>query len=280
MAVLHQPNSNRFAAAIFGSMALNFLLWGVMAAGASRVAPIPPARTMKVSRVVIDPKTNVVKPHVVKPAPKPAVKIPEQKDPPKPVVHEHQKPPPPIRNKVITAPPSKSNSPSDSKGFTAPPDGNAKVGDPKTGQDQGAIKPNPPDPPKSDPPKTDPPKTDPPKTDPPKTDPPKADPPKVDPPKADPPKPKGPTKDAEPMNQVEPQIPDSMKSQDLKAFVRVKVEISEDGTFEVILRTSSGKPEVDDLILSALKRWKWKPAVKDGEPVRSTKLFKFEIEVK
>ncbi|HWA82479.1 MAG TPA: TonB family protein, partial [Fimbriimonadaceae bacterium] len=96
----------------------------------------------------------------------------------------------------------------------------------------------------------------------------------------DPPKPKGPTKDAEPVNEVQPEIPDSLKSQELKTFVRVKVEIAEDGTFEVILRTSSGKPDVDKIILDSLKRWKWKPALKDGQPVKSTQLFKFEIEVK
>ena len=31
--------------------------------------------------------------------------------------------------------------------------------------------------------------------------------------------------------------------------------------------------------LEALKRWRWKPALRDGEPVESTLLFKFEFEV-
>src|SRR5205807_1268020 len=108
--------------------------------------------------------------------------------------------------------------------------------------------------------------------DPVKPDPVKPDPVKPDPVKPDPPKPKGPTKDAEPTDQPMPEIPDSLKSQDLKAFVRVKVQIAEDGSFEVLLRTTSGNPSVDKLILDSLRRWRWKPALKDGEPVASTKL--------
>ncbi|HVT10709.1 MAG TPA: energy transducer TonB [Fimbriimonadaceae bacterium] len=278
MAVLHQPTSHRMTAAILGSIALNLLFWGAMAAGASHVAPIPPPRLMEVSRIVIDPVTHKIAPHIVKPAPKQVVKVPEHREAPRPVVHQQKPaPPPPVRNKVITAPPTKADSPNDNKGFTAPPDGNAPVGKPTT-QDPGQIKPDPvkqPDPPvkQPDPPvkQPDPPVKQP---DPPVKQP---DPPAKQP---DPPKPKGPTKDAEPVNQVQPEIPDSLKSEELKTFVRVKVEIAEDGTFEVILRTSSGKPDVDKIILDSLKRWRWKPALKDGQPVKSTQLFKFEIEVK
>ena len=276
MAVLHQPSSNRFAAAVAGSLLVNLILWGTMAAGASRVAPIPPTPSIEVSRVVIDPKTKVVKPAVVKPAPKPIVKIPEHRETPKPASHEQPKPPPVVRNKVITAAPTKSGPPDDNKGFVAPPDGNGAVGKPTTGQGQGENKPHP-EPPK-DPVKTpDPPvkQPDPIKQPDPVKQP---DPPPVKQP--DPPKPKGPTKDAEPMSQVSPEIPDDLKSDSLKTFVRVRVEISEDGSFDVVLRTSSGKPEVDRLIVDALKKWKWKPALKDGEPVKSTQAFRFEIEVK
>ncbi len=102
-------------------------------------------------------------------------------------------------------------------------------------------------------------------------------------PKPDPkpePKPSGPTRDAQPDNQVNPDIPDSLKDADFKSFVRVKVRIDADGSFEVVLRTSSGNADVDQRCLDALKRWKWKPALENGVPVASTQLFKFEIEVK
>jgi protein TonB len=59
----------------------------------------------------------------------------------------------------------------------------------------------------------------------------------------------------------------------------VVVEIEADGSFEVSLRTSSGNPEVDQRVLEALKKWKWKPALKSGQPIASTQRFKFEFEV-
>ena len=60
---------------------------------------------------------------------------------------------------------------------------------------------------------------------------------------------------------------------------QVRVEVDADGSFSVVLRTSSGNPEIDRRVLEALKRWRWKPALRDGEPVKSTQLFKFEFEV-
>jgi protein TonB len=59
--------------------------------------------------------------------------------------------------------------------------------------------------------------------------------------------------------------------------VRVKVEVDADGGATPILRTSSGNPEIDRRVLEALRRWRWKPALRDGEPVKSTLLFKFEF---
>nr|WP_309697371.1 TonB family protein [Armatimonas sp.] len=93
------------------------------------------------------------------------------------------------------------------------------------------------------------------------------------------PKPTGPTREAEPTHQVQPTIPDSLKKGEFKSFVRVVVEIEADGSFEVTLRTSSGNPEVDQRVLEALKKWKWRPALKSGQALASTERFKFEFEV-
>lgn len=106
--------------------------------------------------------------------------------------------------------------------------------------------------------------------------------PKVEPspePKPEPVQPSGPTRDAEPSSQALPSIPDSLKEGNFKSFVRVKVEVAEDGNFNVVLRTSSGNSEIDQRVLEALKRWKWKPALKNGVAIASTELFKFEFEV-
>jgi protein TonB len=92
-------------------------------------------------------------------------------------------------------------------------------------------------------------------------------------------KPSGPTRDAQPEDTIQPTIPDSLKQEQFKSFVRVKVEVSTDGSTNVVLRTSSGNTEIDQRVLAALKKWKWKPALKNGIPVDSIQLFKFEFEV-
>lgn len=89
----------------------------------------------------------------------------------------------------------------------------------------------------------------------------------------------GPTQEAEPVNQVKPEIPDDLKQDSFKTFVRVKVDIEANGRFTVTLRTSSGNAEIDRRVLGALNRWKWKPALQNGRPVQSTQRFKFEFEV-
>jgi len=57
-----------------------------------------------------------------------------------------------------------------------------------------------------------------------------------------------------------------LKKGGFKSFVRVRVEIDADGSASPTLRTSSGNDEIDRRVLSALKRWRWKPALKDGVP--------------
>ena len=59
----------------------------------------------------------------------------------------------------------------------------------------------------------------------------------------------------------------------------MKVNTAADGSFDVIFRTLSGNPEVDKLVLDALKRWTWNPALKDGDAVDSVQLFRFNFVV-
>ena len=73
------------------------------------------------------------------------------------------------------------------------------------------------------------------------------------PPPPPPPQKHGETKDAVATHQENPEIPDNLKSQSFKSFVRVKVTISADGSFEVVLRNSSGNPDIDKLVLEALR---------------------------
>ena len=214
--------------------------------------------------------------------PKSASPHPAKTEPVKPAA-----PPPTAHNNILTAPPDKT-APPKSDDHTALKGGNAAVGKPIEQQGPGNAAVSPPVIPKAETkvvPKEIPKaetkvetKVDapPPKVAPPKTE-------NVAPPvevvKPSPPRPKGPSREAQPDNQAQPEIPDELKHSSFKSFVRVKVEIDTDGSFTPILRTSSGNADIDSRVLEALKKWKWKPALKDGIAVKSVQLFKFEFEV-
>ncbi|HLV80392.1 MAG TPA: TonB family protein [Chthonomonadaceae bacterium] len=283
--------------AMIASLLLNLLLWRAVAAIAKHPAFIPP-RPVEITRVIIDNKGRKI-PKIVTPKqikqkiaqirrPRPIQKPPPQPrrearrpQPPKPVQIARRPPPQGAHLHVITALPDKHAPPPQPDDHTALADGNAKQGVPIDKQNLGNATANPPEPAKTQPaPNSNPaPQPQPPPAPAPvhKEEP--APPPEVKPAPPEPPKPRGPTKDAEPENQVQPAIPDDLKNADFKTFVRVKVEVEADGSFTPILRTSSGNTEIDNLVLEALKKWKWKPALKDGVPVKSTQLFKFEFEV-
>ena len=94
-----------------------------------------------------------------------------------------------------------------------------------------------------------------------------------------PPKPKGPTKDAVATRTVRPDIPDELRNSDFKSSVRVRVDVAANGSATPSIRAGSGNSQIDALALSALRKWRWKPALKDGEPIASTQYFRFDFEV-
>jgi protein TonB len=57
----------------------------------------------------------------------------------------------------------------------------------------------------------------------------------------------------------------------------VRFVIADDGSFEASVRTSSGSSEVDELTLAAARRWRWKPALRDGQPISSSQIIRFKI---
>jgi protein TonB len=82
------------------------------------------------------------------------------------------------------------------------------------------------------------------------------------------------------VHQVVPEIPDYLRSDSYKASVQVKVEIAADGSAHPSLRTSSGNTDVDERVLAALRHWRWKPALKDGQAVSSVRKFRFDFRVR
>ena len=94
------------------------------------------------------------------------------------------------------------------------------------------------------------------------------------------PRPRGATREARATRTVQPSLPEGVKNGDFKTSVSVRVEIAADGSSSPSLRGSSGNAEIDERVLAALRRWRWKPALRDGEAVSSTQRFRFDFEVR
>jgi len=99
------------------------------------------------------------------------------------------------------------------------------------------------------------------------------------PPPPPPPRPKGETREAVALTSPVPQIPDSLRSESLKTFIRARFDIAADGTAQVTLLTSSGSAELDQLTLQTLRQWRWKPALQNGVSVPSIERLRIEYEV-
>lgn len=93
-----------------------------------------------------------------------------------------------------------------------------------------------------------------------------------------PPPPRGPTQDAEMIYEVKPEIPEDLSAQEYQSFVRVRIAIAANGsTTAITLLTSSGNIEVDRRALAALRQCRWKPALKNGIPVSSAQIIRYEF---
>jgi protein TonB len=84
---------------------------------------------------------------------------------------------------------------------------------------------------------------------------------------------------AEPIYYPKPEIDAELKEQCCKFACTARFTIKADGKVSVALLTSSGSPEVDDVALTTLSRWRFKPATLDGKPVDSTRKIRVEFEV-
>ena len=78
---------------------------------------------------------------------------------------------------------------------------------------------------------------------------------------------------------IPPELPDSLRQSASRTFVRVRFTIGTDGSSQVTIRTSSGNPDLDQRVVTALSKWKWNPRTENGDPVESEQLYKFEFDV-
>lgn len=86
-------------------------------------------------------------------------------------------------------------------------------------------------------------------------------------------------RDAEIVHCPKPEIPAELHEQCFKSCCLAKFTIKQDGVSSVKLLSSTGSTEVDEIAVSTLQRWKFKPATVNGKPVESAKKIKVEFEV-
>lgn len=85
--------------------------------------------------------------------------------------------------------------------------------------------------------------------------------------------------EAKPTYNPSPSIPSHHQENCFKSCCIARFFIKSDGSTKVRLVSSSGSNEIDDITLSTLRRWKFKPAMLDGKPVDSTRRIRVEFEV-
>lgn len=74
-------------------------------------------------------------------------------------------------------------------------------------------------------------------------------------------------------------MPDDLRRNGGKTFVRVEIQVGADGRTTIQLLTSSGSSDFDQQIQARLADWQWEPAVVNGQPVASKQRYKLEFEV-
>jgi protein TonB len=246
-----------------GSLIANIVIWSLLAVIGNQVVRSTQQAQIDASRIVVENKKQP-KPPPPKPSPKAANK------PTAKVKAQARKSVPTAAPRLLTSGPATSGGPSENTAVS----GNGKAGTLGTGNGNGkgngeeTKQPTPPPPTLPTPP-----------TKPPEPPPVVTPPVKPTPPPPVIPKPVGESRDAEATDQIQPQIPDNLRNEAFKGFARIRVDIGPDGRAALSLNTSCGNADFDRLVLEAVRKWKWKPALKEGEPVASVQFVRINIEV-
>ncbi|WP_395144956.1 TonB family protein, partial [Armatimonas sp.] len=85
--------------------------------------------------------------------------------------------------------------------------------------------------------------------------------------------------DAERTSDPDPELTPDMKKGQLNVNLRVRVTVDPDGSHSEELIQGSGDRDVDQLILKTMRRWKWRPALRDGEKAKQTLTFRYKINI-
>lgn len=79
--------------------------------------------------------------------------------------------------------------------------------------------------------------------------------------------------------QPRPVLPDDLRDQERHGTFRAVFTVHADGTADVKMASSTGNPALDDLAMTAARRWTFRPATRDGAAVDSFLRLTVEFEV-
>jgi len=84
-----------------------------------------------------------------------------------------------------------------------------------------------------------------------------------------------------PVNKLPPTYPSSLLSKGIGGRVLVNCTVDETGRVTATsIKQSSGHPELDKAAITAVNKWKFKPAIKAGRKVKANCIVPFNFEVK
>jgi periplasmic protein TonB len=76
-----------------------------------------------------------------------------------------------------------------------------------------------------------------------------------------------------------PELPDDLREDALQAVAMARFSIHADGSVEVELISPTHVPRLNQLLLDALKKWRFFPAMKNGQPIASSQDIRVHFNV-
>ena len=80
--------------------------------------------------------------------------------------------------------------------------------------------------------------------------------------------------------QPKPEIPESLRRQSRDVVAVARFRVAANGSAQVELVQTTSDPELDHVLLEALKRWRFFPGMQDGKAVPSTIDIRVPVTVK
>jgi protein TonB len=77
-----------------------------------------------------------------------------------------------------------------------------------------------------------------------------------------------------------PEIPEALRHREIALVAVARFRVASTGSAQVELITATSDPELNRVLLEALKRWRFFPAMQDGKPVASTVEIRIPISVR